>query len=311
LQGIVIKSTGSWYTVRQKNDSKTNCKIKGTFRIKGIKSTNPIAVGDRVIFDINNDKTGLITEILERKNYIIRKATKLSKRSHIIAANIDCAFLMVTLARPETTTLFMDRFLVMAEAYHIPVNIIFNKMDIYDEEIISEVNELIDIYTRVGYACYKASALKKQNIDTITDLMKDKVNLICGNSGVGKSTLINAIDPSLNLKVGRISSYHQKGTHTTTYAEMIELPNGGYIIDTPGLKSFGVYDLKKEELSHRFPEMRTLLDDCKFHNCQHINEPNCAVIEALKKGKIAELRYRNYLDIYNSEEDETHRQKGY
>jgi len=307
LQGIVIKSTGSWHTVRQENGSKTDCKIKGTFRIRGIESTNPIAVGDKVVFDINNDKTGLITDILKRKNYIIRKATKLSKRSHIIAANIDWAFLMVALAQPKTTTLFMDRFLVMAEAYHIPVNIIFNKMDIYGEEIISEVNKLIDIYTRVGYMCYKTSALKKQNIDVIMGLMKNKVSLICGNSGVGKSTLINAIDPALKLKVGNISSYHQTGTHTTTHAEMLELPSSGYIIDTPGLKSFGVYDLKKEELSHRFPEMRILLDDCKFHNCQHINEPNCAVIEALKKGKIAELRYRNYLDIYNSEEGEVFR----
>ena len=260
---------------------------------------------------MNRDGTGLITDILKRKNYIIRKATKLSKRSHIIAANIDWAFLMVGLAQPKTTTLFIDRFLVMAEAYHIPVNIIFNKMDLYDEEIISEANKLTDIYTRVGYKCYMISALNKQNIDVIMGLMKSKVSLICGNSGVGKSTLVNAIDPALDQKVGNISSYHQKGTHTTTYAEMFELSSGGHIIDTPGLKSFGVYDLEKKELSHHFPEMRTLLDDCKYHNCQHINEPNCAVIEALKKGDIAELRYRNYLDIYNSDEDEVHRQKDY
>ncbi|MFH1319886.1 MAG: ribosome small subunit-dependent GTPase A [Bacteroidota bacterium] len=311
MQGIVTKSTGSWCTVRQENDIKTNCIVKGILRISGIKSTNPVAVGDNVVFDILNDGTGLISEILERKNYIIRKATKLSKRSHIIAANIDRAFLMITLVQPPTTTLFIDRFLVTAEAYHIPVDIIINKIEIYTGDILSEMKKLTSIYEQIGFKCHKISALKDQNIGGLRDLFRDKINLLSGNSGVGKSTLINTLDPNLNLKIGKISSYHKKGTHTTAFAEMLELHSGGYIIDTPGIKSFGVIDIEKEELSHYFPEMRNLLHYCQYHNCCHINEPNCAVIKALEKGEIAKSRYRNYIDIYDSDDGEAYRQKGY
>ena len=271
--------------------------------MKGIKSTNPVSVGDKVVYKTNDDGTGLITDILERKNYIIRKATKLSSRSHIIAANIDTAFLMITLALPRTPLLFIDRFLLIAEAYHIPAKLIINKMDIYDSALLEEMNDLMNIYENIGYECIKISALNNHNVDSLKDKMKGKINLIAGNSGVGKSTLINTIDPRLNLKVGEISASHQKGIHTTTFAEMHELVNGGFIIDTPGLKSFGVIDMEKEDLSHYFPEMRDLLHDCKYHNCRHINEPDCAVLEALNNGKIAESRYLNYLDIYDSDEN--------
>lgn len=271
--------------------------------MKDIHSTNPVAVGDKVTISIEDEGTALIEDIATRHNYIIRKATKLSKRSHIIAANIDCVYLMTTLISPKTHLLFVDRFLVTAEAYHIPAEIIINKTDLYNtRNHMEQLSTFTDIYQHAGYPCHPVSIYNTMDMTRIADLFKGKVNLIAGNSGVGKSSLINAMDPGFNIKTASISSKHQSGKHTTTFAEMYELNNGGFIIDSPGLKSFATFDLEKEDLSHRFPEMRRLLDDCKFDNCQHINEPQCAVIAAVEAGTIPTSRYKNYLDIYQSDE---------
>lgn len=286
-------------------NEKLECRIRGNFRLKGIKSTNPVAVGDRVAIEKEQGKeTAVITEVEERKNYIIRKSTNLSKQTHIIAANIDQAFLVATLVLPRTSTGFIDRFLVTAEAYGIPANIIFNKIDLYDEEINDYLEELTAIYELSGYKCYAMSAFNEGDIQTLRELMKDKTNLIAGHSGVGKSTLINAIEPNLHLKTGDISKRHSKGVHTTTFAEMFELSNGGFIIDTPGIKEFGLVDIKREELGHYFPEFRERMHECQFNNCLHVNEPKCAVRAALEEGLIAESRYQNYLNMLNSEEME-------
>jgi len=304
LKGIVVKSTGSWFTVLTDEGTRTNCKIKGIFRQKGISSTNPVAVGDHVSFEIDTEGTGVINDIHERKNYIIRKATKLSKRSHIIASNVDCVYLVVTLIQPKTHLLFIDRFLVTTEAYHIPTEIIINKIDLYNAKLKLEMNQFVDLYQRAGYNCHPISAINNIGVEELKSKLKGKTNLLTGNSGVGKSTLINVIDPSLYLKVGDISAHHQRGIHTTTFAEMHQLSSGGFFIDTPGLKSFGTFDMEKEDLGHRFPEMRAKIGKCKFDNCQHINEPKCAVIQAVEKGEIAESRYNNYLNIYESDEVE-------
>ena len=298
MEGIVIKSTGSFYTVKQDDGAIIQCKLKGKFKIEGLKATNPVVVGDRVGFKYLDDKTtGLINKIQKRKNYIIRKATKLSKLTHIVAANIDNAFLIVTLAEPRTSTGFIDRFLVTAEAYSIPTNIVFNKIDINDKELKNRRNELIEIYTKIGYKCYEVSALKEINIDILKEKMKDKINLFAGHSGVGKSELINKIEPGLSIQIGEISKVHNKGKHTTTFAEMHELSFGGYIIDTPGIKEFGLIDFYKEELFHYFPEIFRISSECQFHNCTHEHEPNCAVIRAVEEGIISETRYKNYINI--------------
>jgi len=306
-KGIVIKSTGSWYNVRKENGEDINCRIKGKFRIQGIRTTNPIAVGDVVEFKMEQDDTGVITKIEPRKNYIIRKSVNLSKQAHIIAANIDQALLVITMTDPPTSTGFIDRFLVTAEAYEIPVVLLFNKVDLYDEKAFESSELLKAIYGDIGYQTYDIIATDLQKVGFLNELMKDKTTLISGHSGVGKSTLINTLDPDLDLKVGEISSYHHKGQHTTTFAEMHLLKNGGYLIDTPGIKGLGVIDIEKNELAHFFPEMMDRLNGCKFHNCLHINEPGCSVKAAIEDGEIAISRYESYLSIYHDDTKETFR----
>lgn len=307
-KGLVIKSTGSWYTVKDlETEKKVSCNIRGKLRIKGIKSTNPIAVGDNVEYHIpENTETGVIKNILNRKNYIIRKSTNLSKQTQILAANINQVVLMITIAYPETYSIFVDRFLLSAEAYNIPAKLIFNKTDLYNKEQNQKLDNLIDIYKNIGYECFQISVKNKTNIDSIKNLLKEKVSVISGNSGVGKSSLINLIDPSLNLKTSEISEYHKSGKHTTTFAEMFELSIGGYIIDTPGIRGFGLYDIKKEELFHYFPEIFKVSENCKYHNCTHVHEPGCAVKEAVEQGLVSELRYENYLNIL-FDDDTKHR----
>ncbi|MDP4282285.1 MAG: ribosome small subunit-dependent GTPase A [Bacteroidota bacterium] len=302
MKGIVVKSTGSWITVLNEEGRKTDCKLKGQFRIRGLRSTNPVAIGDHVIFEIMPDKeTGLITEILERENYIIRKATKLSKITHILAANIDHAYLIVTLALPRTSTGFIDRFLVTATGYFIPASLIFNKRDLYDPELEEQEKMLKEIYTDAGYPCYSVSALRGDNIDDLRTHISSKVSLFAGYSGAGKSALIHALDPSINPIVGEISQVHHKGRHTTTFAEMYEVSSGGFIIDTPGIKEFGLIDFEKQEIPRCFPEMDRLLPFCQYANCTHTHEPNCAVKTALKTGKVSRLRYSSYISILNDE----------
>ena len=303
MKGIVIKSTGSWYIVLADNKEKIECRIKGNFRMKEIKTTNPIAVGDRVVFEKEADKDkGVITEIEKRKNYIIRKSINLSKQTHIIAANVDQAFLMVTLAQPKTSAGFIDRFLITAEAYGIPVIIIFNKIDIYSEKEKKELEVYKGIYEKIGYKCLSLSAIQKKEIIKLKAMMKNKINLIAGHSGVGKSTLINSLDEGLKLKIGKISQAHHKGIHTTTFAEMHELEDNIFIIDTPGVKELGLVDINKNEVSHYFHEMHAMMNQCKFNNCLHMNEPKCAIIEAVNEGRIAESRYHSYLSIMHGEE---------
>jgi ribosome biogenesis GTPase len=300
LKGIVIKTTGSWSIVRQDNGQRTECKLKGQFRIKGLRSTNPVAIGDKVDFDfIANEGIGLITRIHDRDNYIIRKAINLSKVTHIIAANIDHAYLIVTLANPRTSTGFIDRFLVTATGYYIPASLIFNKIDLYDKALRSREEELKSIYEKAGYPCYSVSALRGDHIDLIRDLLAGGINLFAGHSGAGKSALINAISPGLDLKTGKISQVHQKGMHTTTFPEMFELPNRGFIIDTPGIKEFGLIDFDKAEIPRCFPEMERFLPQCQYRNCTHTREPDCAVKKALITGDVSELRYNSYLSILN------------
>lgn len=300
--GIVVRSTGSSCNVLTPSGEVLECRLKGNFRIKDIRSTNPLAVGDKVQYIMQpGEQVGLINLIEPRHNYIIRKATRLSKQSHIIAANIDQAVVMVTLASPRTSTGFIDRFLVTSEAYHIPAVLIFNKMDLISGNDSVKLDKLIVLYESLGYRCYRTSALKKTGIDEVIQLLKDKVSLISGHSGVGKTALINAIEPDLMRKVGEISDFHQKGKHTTTFAEMLPLSIGGYIIDTPGIKEFGLVNFDKQEIAERFPEMRQLMHQCLFNNCTHVHEPGCAVKAALAKGLINQTRYANYISIMNDE----------
>lgn len=281
------------------------CRLKGQFRIKGLnlKNTNPIAVGDHVEIEIDPEEgLGMISVLVDRKNYIIRRSTNLSKQTHIIAANIDHAYVMATLIQPRTSTGFIDRFLVTAEAYGIPASVIFNKKDLLDEEYIEYVEALMGLYESLGYSCYFISSTNEEDVKALRNKMAGKTNLLSGHSGVGKSTLINVLEPELGLKTGEISAAHNKGKHTTTFAEMHEMKNDGFIIDTPGIKEFGIVDVEKQELSHYFPEMRNLLGQCKYNGCMHDHEPGCAVKDAVEHGKIALTRYECYLQILNGEE---------
>ena len=306
MTGIVYKSTGSWYFVKSEEGDLYHCRIKGKFRIKGIKSTNPIAVGDSVEFDIEtkgDEEIGIIKLIHERTNYIVRKSVNLSKQTQIIASNIDLAFLLITINNPPTLTTFIDRFLVTAQAYSIKVILVFNKIDSYKEEEKGEIAYLKDIYETIGYTCIEVSAIKNINLDTIKRLMKGKTSLFSGHSGVGKTTLLNALEPGLNLKTKQISDQHQQGQHTTTFAEMFDLSFNAKIIDTPGIKGFGVVAIDKEELGDYFTEFFALKSACKFHNCIHVNEPQCAVKEALEDEKVSWSRYKSYLQILEGEEE--------
>lgn len=306
MKGTVYKSTGSWYTVKAENGLFYECRIKGKFRIQGIKSTNPIAVGDRVEFKLQtkNEKTqGVINGIKDRDNYIVRKSVNLSKRTHILAANIDQLFLVITLNNPPTFTSFIDRFLVTAEAYHIKTVLLFNKIDTYTEEELLEVKYLATLYRDIGYECLDVSAKTGKNIDQLKAYMEGKVSIFAGHSGVGKSTLINVVEPGLNLKTKEISEQHKQGQHTTTFAEMFDLSFDAKIIDTPGVKGFGLVDVEKEELSDYFPEFFQRKENCKFNNCLHLKEPQCAIKEALETGAIAWSRYRSYLQILEGEDE--------
>ena len=297
MKGLVVKSTGSWYDVRTDKGDIVPCRLRGQFRIKGIKNTNPVVVGDHVIFLVEQDGNGYITDIEQRKNYIDRKSTKLSKISHLIAANIDMAFLVVTLKKPYTSLGFIDRFLLTAEGFRIPSCLVFNKMDLYDEAELAMVKEVEDIYRSVGYQTLRTSTVTGEGIKELYALMSGKVSLFSGHSGVGKSALVNCIDPTLQVKIGEISDYHKKGKHTTTFAQMYPLQNGGYIIDTPGLKEFGLIQYSKEEIRDYFPEIRQYNNSCRFDNCLHVHEPDCAVIKAVEAGKIPASRYANYLAL--------------
>lgn len=299
MQGLIIKSTGSWYTVLGNDNLKFDCRIKGKFRMKGLVTTNPIAVGDVVDFELESEQeTAVITHLHPRKNYIIRKSINLSKQAQVIAANLDQACLVVTLASPRTSLGFIDRFLVTAEAYCIPTVLIFNKLDIYGTEGLEILEEYMTVYQKIGYACHAVSALNGDNLDTVKNLLKNKTTLFSGHSGVGKSSLINQILPGMALRINKISDFSDTGKHTTTFAEMFSLPFGGKLIDTPGIRELGVIDIEKEELSHFFPEMRQRLNTCKYHNCVHVKEPGCAVLAALEKGEIEASRYDSYMSIY-------------
>jgi len=298
LEGIVIKSTGSWYLVKTIEGDIFKCKIKGRFKTQGIKSTNPIAAGDKVSFIVQKEEgVGFINKIHTRQNYIVRKATKLSSRSHIIAANIDYAILVISLAFPRTSTGFIDRFLLTAEAYHIPAVLVFNKIDLHDKKLNEQLEKWMGLYQKIGYQCFALSAKNKEGIEPLKKLIKNKTSLFSGHSGVGKSALVNTIQPGLQLKTSKVSESNEKGTHTTTFAEMHPLGFGGYIIDTPGIRGFGLVDFIPEEVPNYFPEFRQFSSSCKFSNCTHTHEPECAVIKAVNNGEIAESRYNNYLAI--------------
>ena len=312
MNGTVYKSTGSWYTVKSTEGVFYECRIKGKFRTQGIKSTNPVAVGDHVTFELENvgDETvGVISEIGERKNYIIRKSVKLSKQTHIIASNLDQVFLLVTLNNPMTFTSFIDRFLVTAEAYDIPVILLFNKMDTYSKEERAEVAYLVDLYSNIGYTCIQMEAKTGKNVDKVKEMMMGKTNMFAGHSGVGKSTLVNALEPGLQLKTAEISEQHLQGQHTTTFAEMYDLSFDARIIDTPGIKGFGIVDMEKDEIGDYFPEFFELKSQCKFNNCLHLDEPKCAVKKALENEEIAWSRYRSYVQMLTGEEDNPYRER--
>ena len=303
MKGLVIKNTGSWYTVMTDDDQLLDCKVKGNFRMKGIRSTNPVAVGDRATVGEGN----WITEIEDRKNYIIRKSINLSKQSHIIAANVDLALLVVTINRPQTSTTFIDRFLASAEAYRVPVVLIFNKRDILDDDEQRYLDMMINLYQTVGYECRAVSAATGEGVDALRPMLEGKITLLSGNSGVGKSTLINRLVPGANLRTSEISDAHQTGQHTTTFSEMIPFPGGGWVMDTPGIKGFGTFDMKPEELTSYFKEIFHFSKDCRFSNCTHTHEPGCAVLKALEDHYIAESRYQSYLSMLEDKDEGKYR----
>ncbi len=313
MTGTVYKSTGSWYVVKNENGVFYNCRIKGKFRIKGIKSTNPIAVGDVVDFSVDkngDEEVGVITNIHDRKNYIIRKSVNLSKQTHIIASNIDVVFLLITINNPVTTTSFIDRFLVTAEAYGIEAILVFNKIDTLDDVSLDEQLYLQAIYADIGYQCLRVSAKENKGIETLKELMRNRVSMFSGHSGVGKSTLVNALEPNLSLKTAEISEQHQQGQHTTTFAEMYDLSFGAKIIDTPGIRGFGMVDMEPEEIGDYFPEFFALKEHCKFNNCLHKEEPHCAVKDALDNDELPWSRYNSYLQILEGD-DEIYRQNNF
>lgn len=311
MQGQIIKNTGSWYVVRTDDGQLFDCKVKGNFRLKGIRSTNPVAVGDRVTITPGPDGvTALIDSILDRRNYIIRKASNLSKQSHIIAANVDLAALLVTVSHPETNTTFIDRFLASAEAYRVPVLLIFNKVDLYDEAEMSYLRAVMNLYDTIGYRCISCSAKSQTGIEEIRQVLQGQTTLLSGNSGVGKSTLLNALIPEASARTAEISDVHDMGMHTTTFSQMFDLPGGGAIIDTPGIKGFGTFDMEKEEVAHYFREIFKIGCECRFGNCTHTHEPGCAVLGAVEDHRIAQSRYNSYLSMLEDKEEGKYR-KGY
>jgi ribosome biogenesis GTPase / thiamine phosphate phosphatase len=313
LEGLVLKSTGKWYIVQLESGEICSCRIRGKLRLEGLRTTNPIAVGDRVLVSSESDEEGkrVIQDFHRRRNYIVRKATNLSKEKQILAANIDLAYLMVTIHSPVTHLAFIDRFLVTAESFRIPTKIIFNKIDQYSADELEYIDALIYMYSTIGYASEKISATEPESVERLKQEISGKQVMISGHSGVGKSTLVNTLDPLLNLKTQAISEAHQQGQHTTTFAEMHALSSGGYIIDTPGIRAFGIIELDKAVLSHYFPEMRALLNECRFNNCKHLNEPGCAVKKAVEEGTIYESRYATYLQLMEEDENEVYRKGGY
>ena len=313
MKAVVVKSTGSWYEVRLDNGESIQCRVRGKIRLQGLRTTNPIAVGDKVTFEWENEDQlqGIIVSIDERFNFLARKSVNLSKHSHILAANIDRCYLLVTLVAPVTHLTFIDRFLVAAESFRIPTTLLFNKMDLFEEDEMEVVDDIISIYEPIGYPCHKISAINNDNIEFLRSEIKGQQVMIAGHSGAGKSTLINALDDTISARTGEISKYHLQGQHTTTFAEMYPLQSGGYIIDTPGIKAFGLVDIDKEVLSHYFPEMRAVLNQCKFHNCKHLSEPNCVVKELVEDGKIAPSRYQSYVQMMQNDEDEHYRKNIY
>ena len=308
MRGLVIRNTGSWYVVRTDDGQLVDSKIKGSFRLKGIRSTNPVAVGDYVQITCNAEGTAFITEIEDRKNYIIRKASNLSKQSHIIAANVDQVLLLITISHPETSTIFIDRFLASAEAYRIPVILAFNKTDCYTEEEKKYMSALMRLYEHIGYDCIACSALQETGMEKISNLLKGKTTLLSGNSGVGKSTLLNTLIPGLNARTAEISSAHDTGMHTTTFSEMFNLPESGCVIDTPGIKGFGTFDFKKEEVGHYFKEIFRESANCKYGDCTHTHEPGCAVRHAIEEGRISQSRYASYLNMLEDPDETKYRQ---
>ncbi|WP_308591812.1 ribosome small subunit-dependent GTPase A [Prevotella sp.] len=305
--GMVIKNTGSWYTVLTDGGSTVDCKIKGNFRLKGIRSTNPVAVGDRVEIIRNQEGTAFITSICDRKNYIIRKSSNLSKQSHIIAANVDQAFLIVTVDYPQTSTTFIDRFLASAEAYNVPVTIIFNKVDLFKGDEERYLDMMVNLYETVGYTCLKVSAETEEGLQQLLPLLEGKITLFSGNSGVGKSTLLNKIVPGAELRTAEISDAHNTGMHTTTFSEMLSLGDGGWVIDTPGIKGFGTFNMEPEEICGYFKEIFRFSKDCRFSNCTHTHEPGCAVRQAVEDHYIAQSRYASYLSMLDDKEEGKYR----